>query len=293
MSCHICPRHCADRSTGVCGVGNKLLVARIAKHQWEEPVISGTNGSGTVFFSGCSLRCVFCQNHTISQELVGKEISPRELDEHIIRLIEQGVHNLNFVTPTHYALFLADFLQTHHYPVPIVYNSSGYEEPEVLEALRDKVQIFLPDLKYSDSALAKRFSAAPDYVEKAAAAIQKMVELVGDVQYDENGLLQKGVLVRHLMLPGYLENTLGVIDLFDTLKGSNQMLFSLMSQYTPMGRIEDFPCLQRRLRQEEYERALNYVQLLGIDGFCQSPDSAQEIYVPPFSAHLECGEESI
>ena len=286
MSCLSCPRHCADRANGFCGVGEKILVGRIAPHFWEEPVISGKNGSGTVFFSGCSLRCVFCQNREISRQLTGKEITPAELDEHLWRLIEQGVHNLNFVTPTHYALFLAQFLETHHYPVPIVYNCSGYESEEALEALKGKVQIFLPDFKYSDNALSLKYSSAPGYVETASKALSKMYELVGDIETDDDGLLKKGVIVRHLMLPGNRENTFGVIDAFERFSKGKKVFFSLMSQYTPMGDLARFPELQRRLTREEYDEALSYLQLSGIDGFAQDMDSAEECYIPPFSDEL-------
>ena len=269
MSCRSCPRACADRAHGFCGVGEKLLVGRIAPHLWEEPVLSGEKGSGTVFFSGCNLRCVFCQNRAISHELIGTQIDADTLHEHILHLLDAGVHNLNFVTPTHYALFLAAFLEQHRYPVPIVYNCSGYESESALEALRGKVDIFLPDFKYSDNTLARRYSAAPDYAQTAVRAIKKMYALVGDVCYGEDGMLKKGVLVRHLMLPNHLENTLGVIDMYDSLAAGKRMLFSLMSQYTPCGDLSAFPALQRKLTAEEYDKALGYLQLLGIDGFCQ------------------------
>lgn len=287
MSCTVCPRNCAHREGGFCGVGGEIIVGRVAPHFWEEPVISGTRGSGTVFFSGCNLRCVFCQNRAISKELVGKKISESELDERIRALVDAGVHNINFVTPTHYALFLADFLEKYHYPVPIVYNCSGYESEQSLEALRGKVDIFLPDFKYSDDALALRYSAAPHYVHTAKRAIEKMYELVGDITYDAQGIMQKGVIVRHMMLPNALENTMGVIDMFDTLTHGKKMLFSLMSQYTPYGELSAFPELRRKITKEEYDKALSYTALLGIDGFCQELDSAGEIYIPPFSNTLD------
>ena len=287
MSCNVCPRKCAHRKGGFCGVGEKIIVGRIAPHFWEEPVISGTNGSGTVFFSGCNLRCVFCQNRLISKELVGKEVTAKELNERICALVDAGVHNINFVTPTHYAQFLAEFLEIYHYPVPIVYNSSGYESEQSLEALRGKVDIFLPDFKYSDDALALRYSAAPHYAQTAMRAIEKMYELVGDVQTDEQGIMQKGVIVRHMMLPNAHENTMGVIDMFDTLTRGKKILFSLMSQYTPYGDLSAFAELQRKITREEYEKALSYTSLLGIDGFCQELDSAGEIYIPPFSDTLD------
>ena len=287
MSCTACPRRCAQRSSGFCGVGEKILVGRIAPHFWEEPPISGTKGSGTVFFSGCSLRCVFCQNRAISHELLGQALSEQELHERICRLLESGVHNLNFVTPTHYSLFLAEFLEKHRYPVPVVYNCSGYESEEALEALRGKVQIFLPDFKYSDEALARRYSAAPGYVEIAGRALEKMYELVSDVQSDEAGIMQKGIIVRHLMLPGATENTMGVMDIFERFARHKKVLFSLMSQYTPVGDLSAYPELCERVQKEDYEKALNYLALSGIDGFCQELESADEIYIPPFAAELE------
>ena len=283
MSCSVCPRNCKSRESGFCGVGNQILVGRIAPHFWEEPVISGTRGSGTVFFSGCNLRCVFCQNREISRNLVGKALSAAQLHEKISELLESGVHNLNFVTPSHYALFLADFLEQHRYPVPIVYNCSGYESPDALQQLRGKVDIFLPDFKYSDDALALRYSAAPDYVATARAALEMMYELVGDTAYDGAGMLTKGIIVRHLMLPHHMENTLGVMDLFDTFVKHKKVLFSLMSQYTPCGDLAAFPDLQEPLSAEEYDNALGYMQLLGIDGFSQDMASADTAYIPPFS----------
>ena len=280
MSCLSCPRHCASREKGFCGVGEKIIVGRIAPHYWEEPIISGKNGSGAVFFCGCSLSCVFCQNEPISRALTGRQISEEELDERIRQLIDSGVHNINFVTPSHYALFLAEFLENHRYPVPIVYNCSGYESEEALESLRGKVQIFLPDFKYSDNELAKRYSSAPGYVQKAKKALEKMYEIAGDIELDENGMLKKGVIVRHLMLPENTENTLGVIDIFDESSRGKKMLFSLMSQYTPMGKIENFPELQRKITSEEYDKALCYLELLGIEGFCQELTSADKLYIP-------------
>lgn len=279
-------RHCSSRNRGFCGVKEDILVARIAPHFWEEPVISGTKGSGTVFFSGCNLRCVYCQNYEISQELKGTKVTAQTLHEQILSLLAQGVHNINFVTPTHYSEFLAAFLQTHHYPVPIVYNCSGYESVEALERLRGKVDIFLPDFKYSDEKLARTLSAAPDYVHIAEQAVEKMAELAGDVQIGADGLMKKGVLIRHLMLPGQVENTLGVIDWFDTFSRGKNVLFSLMSQYTPVRKVEQFPALNRRLSAQEYHHAVCYMQMLGLDGFSQELDSADTAYIPAFGETL-------
>ena len=290
MRCEYCPRHCKNRRHGRCGVEDRIIVGRIAPHYWEEPVISGENGSGAVFFSGCALNCVFCQNKKISASAYGKVIGEDELDSRIKALIENGVHNINFVTPSHYSLFLADFLEKHSYSVPIVYNTSGYDDTEALEKLKDKVQIFLPDMKYSDNSLAKKYSSAADYVPVAKKAIEKMYSLVGDCEYDENGLLKKGVIVRHLMLPNNPENTLGVIDWFEKFSRDKKVLFSLMRQYTPCGDLKKFPELQQKLSDGEYEKALNYLYLNGIDGFLQESESSSQTYIPKFDIDLDLEE---
>ena len=197
------------------------------------------------------------------------------------------MHNINFVTPSHYSLFLADFLQKHNYSVPIVYNTSGYDDCVALEKLRGKVQIFLPDMKYSDNALAKKYSSAADYVSVAKKAIEKMYSLAGDCEYDENGILKKGVVVRHLMLPDNLENTLGVIDWFEKFSRGKKVLFSLMRQYTPCGDLKKFPELQQKLSGGEYEKAVDYLYLNGIDGFLQEVESSSEIFIPEFNTNLD------
>lgn len=290
MSCEYCPRHCKNRRHGRCGVEDRIIIGRIAPHYWEEPVISGTNGSGAVFFSGCALNCVFCQNRDISASAYGKVISAGELDERIRALLSKGVHNINFVTPSHYSLFLADFLEKYKYNVPIVYNTSAYDECRALEKLKGKVQIFLPDMKYSDNSLAKKYSSVADYVQVAKKAIEKMYSLVGDCEYDENGLLKKGVVVRHLMLPGNLENTLAVIDWFEKFSRSKKVLFSLMRQYTPYGELKNFPELQRKLSDGEYEKAVDYLYLNNIDGFLQEPESSSETFIPHFDMNLDLEE---
>ena len=286
MSCRNCPRACESRSSGFCGVGNRVLVARIAPHFWEEPVISGTRGAGTVFFSGCNMRCVFCQNREISAGLKGEAVDAAALERHIRAMLAQGVHNVEFVTPSHYALFLAEFLETHRYEVPVVWNSSGYDSTAVLEQLRGKVQVFLPDLKYADAALARRYGAAPDYVQTAREALEKMYALVGDTAIGDDGLLKKGVIIRHLMLPGQPENTLAVIDAVHDFAKGKKVLFSLMSQYTPCGDLARFPELQRTISESELESAWSYAAMLGLEGFCQDLASADTKYIPPFSDSL-------
>lgn len=284
MICTLCPRMCgaertADGGSGFCGMGTSPRVARAALHQWEEPPISGNRGSGTVFFSGCTLRCVFCQNHDISAAGFGKEITPERLREIFQELIAQGAHNINLVTPTHFTPWILEALQE-SLAVPVVWNSSGYERPETLELLRGKVDIYLPDLKYADGALAQSLSAAKDYFEVTTAAIRAMYEQVGDVVI-KDGLLQRGVVIRHLMLPGQLNNTKACIDWVARTFRPGQVLFSLMSQYTPQPNAEGF--LARTVRRSEYRAAAQYMLDCGItDGFLQEDSSAKPEYTPAF-----------
>jgi len=250
---------------------------------WEEPCISGTNGSGTVFFSGCSLRCVFCQNYQISWEQFGAEITVERLREIFEELIEKGVHNINLVNPTHFALPIAQALEK-PLSVPVVYNSSGYENVETLKMLEGKIQIYLPDMKYSNNEIAMRYSSAPDYFETAQAAIAEMFRQVGPYRMSEDGeLMEQGLIVRHLILPSHLKNTYGVIDWFaETFKPGDAM-FSLMSQYFPSGRAADFPKINRRITPRERHKAEDYLFASGIeDGFLQSRKSASESFVPVF-----------
>ena len=282
MICNLCPRRCGvDRSekTGFCGMRSGLRVARAALHFWEEPVISGTNGSGTVFFSGCNLRCVYCQNHNISADGFGKEITPQRLREIFEDLVAQGAHNINLVTPTHFVPWILPAL-TPRLPVPVVYNCGGYESLDTLRQLENRVDIWLPDLKYADSGLAGRLSAADDYFEVAAAAIEEMYLQAGDYVI-ENGLLKRGVIIRHLVLPGQLENTKRCIDWVARAFQPGQVLFSLMAQYTPQPNAEGV--LGRHVTSGEYRAAVEYMENCGIvDGFTQQRTSAKEEYTPPF-----------
>ena len=282
MICTLCPRNCGvERSEhpGFCGMGEGIRLARAGLHFWEEPVISGTQGSGAVFFSGCNLRCIFCQNHEISAQGFGKEIGPARLREIFEELIAQGAHNIDLVTATHFLPWILPALDP-PLPVPVVYNCGGYEKPETLRMLEGKVQIWLPDLKYADNALAARLSAAPDYFETAAAAIDEMYRQVGDYKL-ENGLLTSGVVIRHLVLPGELENTKRVIDYVAGHFSPGQVLFSLMAQYTPQPGAEGN--LKRHVTAAEYRAAVAYMENCGItDGFTQERTSAREEYTPPF-----------
>lgn len=281
--CSVCPRHCGvDRSRrrGVCGVPGTLTVARAAAHFWEEPCISGYGGSGAVFFSGCNLKCVFCQNYEISSGGFGKEITVDRLREIYHELIDDGAHNINLVTPTHYAEPILESLNE-PLPVPVVYNSSGYDSVETLRRFAGKIQIYLPDMKYRDASLAKKYSSAADYPSVAAAAVREMFRQVGEFRTDHEGILEKGVLIRHLMLPGQLENTLDVIDWVSS-EFQDKVLFSLMSQYTPNANCS-CPELCRTVSEEEYNKAVDYLYLVGLENvYVQDFSSAKQEYTPPF-----------
>ena len=282
MICTLCPRRCGvDRAVqpGFCGMGEGVRLARAALHHWEEPVISGTRGSGAVFFSGCTLRCVYCQNHDISAAGFGKDVSTARLREIFEELIAQGAHNINLVTPTHFLPWILPAL-TPKLPVPVVVNCGGYERVETVRALRDTVDVWLPDLKYADPALAKNLSAAEDYFAVAAAAIEAMAAQVGPPVM-ENGLLRRGVIIRHLVLPGQLDNTRAVIDYVARRFAPGEVLFSLMAQYTPQPGLTG--PLGRHVTAAEYRAAVAYMENCGIEnGFTQERTSAREEYTPPF-----------
>ena len=289
--CTDCVRKCGvlrpetlngEGTFGFCRCPRTPVVARAMLHRWEEPCISGKNGSGAVFFAGCNLRCVFCQNYEISSKVQGKEISIERLKEIYHELIARGAHNINLVTPGHYTeAILASLDQP--LPVPVVYNSNGYDALDSLRKLDGKIRIFLPDLKYSDNALAQKYSHAPDYFETAAAAIDEMFRQTGPYRMDDNGMLQSGVVVRHLILPGQIENSLRVIDHIAHHFKPGDILFSLMRQYVPHGRIEAFPELNRRVTDEEYGQVEQYLFDSPIeDGFVQDEESASEEFIPAF-----------
>ena len=283
--CTLCPRRCGvDRTRGqlgFCKMPGQVHAARAGVHYWEEPVISGSFGSGAVFFSGCILKCAFCQNYDISQENFGKPLTSAELRAAFERLIDEGVQNINLVTPTH---FLPDILPALEpkLPVPVVYNCGGYESVETLRQLEGKIDVYLPDFKYSDKALAKKLSSAPDYFETASAAILEMYRQVGKPMLEDDEM-KRGVLVRHLVLPGCVDNSLGVLDWVAEHFRSGDILFSLMSQYVPMGRAAEMPPFDRRITELEYDSVLSYMMLLGIeDGYTQDFSSAERGYTPNF-----------
>lgn len=286
-SCNLCPRMCgarrdAKRGNGYCRMGAMPVVARAALHFWEEPCISGTKGSGTVFFTGCSLQCVFCQNEQISvRREVGRTLTARELSDVFFRLIEQGAHNINLVNPTHFASGIAEALRFRPLPVPVVYNSGGYERAETLRMLEGLISIYLPDYKYRDSALSQRLSGAADYPEHAAEAILEMVRQTGPASFDGDGMLQRGTIVRHLILPGHTRNSIEVLDwLKENLPEGT--LVSLMAQYVPCGRAADYPEIDRRITKREYEKVQQHLFALGLDGYVQERKSAKKDFIPPF-----------
>ena len=272
-------RRDAQAGEGFCGLPATPVVARAGLHLWEEPCVSGVRGSGAVFFSGCVLRCVYCQNHAISHENFGKPVSVERLREIFWELIGQGAHNINLVSPTPFAPAIREAL-AEPLPVPVVWNTGGYERVETLRSLEGKVQVWLPDLKYVDSGLSRDLSGAADYFDAASAAIEEMVRQTGDYVL-EDGLLKRGVLIRHLMLPGQLENTKAVLDWVAETFRPGQVLLSLMAQYTPQPGAEGL--LSRRVTGAEYRAALRYMENLGItDGYCQDAASARAEYTPDF-----------
>lgn len=285
--CTLCPRRCGalrEETTGhgFCGMGADPVVARAALHFWEEPCISGTRGSGTVFFTGCSLKCVFCQNYQISTKReVGKSVGVEELSDIFQRLVEQGAHNINLVNPTHFALPIAQALKLRKLPVPVVYNSGGYETVGTLKMMEGLVDIYLPDFKYADNALAKKYSGAADYTESAKAAITEMIRQTGAAQFDADGIMTRGTIVRHLILPGNTRNSMAAID---WLSGNlpEGVLVSLMAQYVPCGRAAEYPEINRKITKREFLKVQDSLFRSGLDGFVQEMKSASQSYIPPF-----------
>ena len=293
MKCELCPRMCGvdrEKTTGFCGMGKEIMAARASLHYWEEPCISGQNGSGAVFFSGCVLRCVFCQNYDISSEKKGMEITVERLAEIFLELQNQGANNINLVNPTHYVpqiIEAIDIARRNGLSLPIVYNSGGYERVETLRKLEGYVDIYLPDVKYFDNELAKKLSSAPNYFETAMKAVAEMVRQIGKPVFDdsrEEGLLKRGTIVRHLVLPGCYKDSIEVIKQLGERFG-DKILFSLMSQYTPFGKVKtdpQFSQLNRRLTTFEYNKALEAVYEAGLEGYMQEKSSAKEEYTPDF-----------
>jgi len=290
-SCNICPFKCnvnrEKEALGVCKIGGKIKISHVTNHMWEEPCISGKKGSGAIFFTGCNLRCVFCQNHKISRkESQGKEITEGELAEIFLQKQTEGVHNINLVSPTPYIKYISKALKIAKekgLKIPVVYNSNGYENVEALKKLEGLIDVYLPDFKYADDVLAKKYSNAINYTETAICAIKEMYRQVGTIEFDKNGIIKKGVIIRHLVLPNNIENTKKV--LYKIANDINKEAYvSLMGQYIPQDRSEMYEELNRKITEDEYNEVIDYFFEVGLkNGFMQELDSAKEEYIPKFS----------
>ena len=289
MRCEQCPRRCAVNreagEIGFCRADPQFWVARAACHPWEEPPISGKNGSGTIFFSGCNLRCVFCQNRDISRAMAGERMSEQALADTMLRLADEGAHNVNLVTPSHHTYALARVLEAvkPRLSIPVVWNSSGYESSDALRALDGLVDVYLPDCKYYDTALSAAYSAAPDYFSVAQEAIREMLRQQPHAELDKEGLLRRGTVVRHLVLPGCRKDSIALLRALHASFGADAFLLSLMCQYTPDFALDTpYKNLHRRLTSFEYDSVLAVAAELGFDGFSQSLSSANASFTPKF-----------
>lgn len=285
MICNLCPRKCnvnRDLKSGFCGVSNTLKVARAQLHFWEEPIISGTNGSGTIFFSGCNLKCVYCQNYNISNENFGKDITTQRLAEIFKELENAGAHNINLVTPSHYVKQIVEALNIYKPKIPVVYNTSGYDSVEELKMLEGYVDVYLTDLKYYSSELSQKYSSAKNYFEVCSLAIKEMIRQQPK-NVIENGLIKKGVIIRHMVLPNCINDSFKVLEWIKNNLGED-VIVSVMGQYTPYFNASKFPEINRKLKPVEYKLVINHFNKLGLkNGFMQSLDSADENFIPPFN----------
>ena len=288
--CRVCPRNCsADRLSdqkGFCRAGAEIILARAALHMWEEPCISGKEGSGAVFFSGCSLGCKFCQNGQISRGQTGKKVTVDRLADIFLELQQQKANNINLVTAGHFLPQVAEAIEKSRnrgLQIPVVYNSSGYEKSEMLKLLEGLVDIYLPDFKYMDPELAEKYSYARDYPEVAREALKEMVRQVGTPEFDRQGIMKKGVIVRHLLLPGHVKDSRRVLEYLLSTYGK-EIYISLMNQYTPMPAMKDDPRLSRKVTDREYQRLIDYGIQLGLEnGFIQEGETAKESFIPEFN----------
>ena len=282
VNCQLCPRKCgADRSAGqagFCRCPDTALVAKVMLHKWEEPALAGNGGSGAVFFGGCTLKCRYCQNAAISGGPVGTPTDSAQLRRIFEGLIADGAENIDLVTPTHFVPTIVPALEP-KLPVPVVYNCGGYENPDTLRQLEGKVDIYLPDLKYAQARLAKALSAAPDYFPRAKAAIREMVRQTGPVQWQGDKVV-RGTIIRHLILPGHVENSLNVLDWIGSTFAPGEVLVSLMRQYTPTGNLP--APLDRRVTDEEYDAVLSWMYLNDLEGFTQEAEAADSVFIPDF-----------
>ena len=284
MKCTLCPRACgADRAVkpGFCGLGETMLIARIAPHLWEEPPISGTRGTGAVFFSGCTLRCAYCQNGDISHRNAGRPFSPEALAEALKRLEDLGVHSISLITATPFVPQILDTFEQYRPNLPVVWNTSGYESTETLKRLEGLVDVYLPDLKHFSPRISRLCAGAPDYFERASAAIKEMCRQTGNPVYDEDGIMRHGTLVRHLILPGLTGESMKLLTwIRDELPEGTPV--SLMRQYVPCNHV-DIPGLDRRVSEKEYQRVLKHMLALNLPGFLQEAESAEKDFVPVFN----------
>ncbi len=283
-SCNLCPRKCGinrNKLIGFCGVTNTIKIARAGLHFWEEPIISGKSGSGTIFFSGCNLKCVYCQNHEISHDAYGKEITPHRLAEIFKELELKGANNINLVTPSHYVNGIIEALKIYRPKIPIVYNTSGYDSVETLKKLEGYVNVYLTDLKYYSSELSKNYSKAENYFEVATTAIKEMLRQQPK-NIIKNGLLKQGVIIRHMVLPGESGDSVKVLDWIN--ENCPKAIISIMGQYTPCYKASQYPKLNKTITPLEYKRVISYFNALGLkNGYCQELDSANKDYIPPFN----------
>lgn len=288
--CNICPFKCnvdrENKNLGVCKIGGKIKISYVSTHMWEEPCISGTNGSATIFFTGCNLRCVFCQNYKISRkESEGTEITEEELADIFIKKQEEGVHNINLVSPTPYITYIIKAIKIAKekgLKIPIVYNSNGYENIESIKKLEGLIDVYLPDFKYADDNLAMKYSSAVNYKENAVQVIKEMYRQVGNAKFDKDGIIQKGIIIRHLILPNNTENSKMVLkEIADNI--DKKVYISLMGQYIPQDKSTEFKELNRKITEEEYNEVIDYFFDIGLEnGFMQELDSASEEYIPEF-----------
>ncbi|WMJ89307.1 radical SAM protein [Anaerocolumna sp. MB42-C2] len=288
--CTLCPRNChIDRTVGqmgVCRETDELVVARATLHMWEEPCISGEKGSGTVFFSGCSLGCVYCQNHNIARGLAGRNISIERLSDIFLELQDKGANNINLVTPSHFVVQIIkaiELAKAKGLQLPIVYNSSGYEKVETIKLLEGYVDIYLPDLKYKSGEISKKYSNAENYFQYATKAINEMVRQTGEPAFNEAGIMTRGVIVRHLALPGCLKDSKDIMEyLYETF--GNHIYISIMNQYTPMPNVIQYPEINRKITEEEYDELIDYALYLGVEnGFIQEGETASDSFIPEFN----------
>ena len=289
MLCNLCPRNCntdRDTSVGYCKMTNTVKISRAALHHWEEPCISAENGSGTVFFSGCNMGCVYCQNQDISHGGFGKEISVERLAQIFVELQNKNAHNINLVTPTHYTpqiIKAVEIARKSGLYLPVVYNTSGYEKAENIESLNGTVDIYLPDFKYFSADTAQKYSFCADYPQRAKEAISAMVKQTGPCVFDDDGVIQKGTVVRVLVLPGLAEEAKSIIEYLYSTYGDD-IFISIMSQYTPCTNLEKYPEINRKLTQQEYDDVVDFAVELGLEnGFVQEGEAASESFIPPFN----------